>query len=276
MSFNNLAGFPAFGPRVDATITYNPVSYIPESPIVLPSSLPATAQVQLTMNTASLPIWSPVEPRIHLTDYTFAEKYIVYTIMGFYSGAAVSKNITVYYKSANPSTFSSAGVGTIGAGKYKTICTRYGLTSPALDDIQEYKLYTTDTDSLITFLWAYMVVCPYSPLKMGDVNNQSSAVNLEVDVSNASWIGAESVSAPSAGWDAWKFNMRSADTTALAIAATSNIRQSAYQCATSGYLLNAPNASSTAAVVWENDQTTDNKKHKQPYYPTRIAYTPIL
>lgn len=196
--------------------------------------------------------------------------------MGFYSGAAASKNITVYYKSANPSTFASAGTAAIGAGKYKTICTRYGLTSPALDDIQEYKLYTTDTDSLITFLWAYMVVCPYAVLRMGDTNNQSAVVNLEVDMSNSSWIGAESVSAPSAGWEAWKFNVRNVSGRAQGLAATANIRQSAYQCSTAGYLLNAPNASSTTAVVWESDQTTDNKKHKQPYYPTRIAYTPIL
>lgn len=276
MSNNCLAGFPAFGPRVDTSITYHPVEYIPESPIVLPSALPDTAQVQFTINAASLPTWNPVYPILHGTDNTFSNKYAVYTIMGFHNSGAASATIYPYYKSANPSTFSSAGGGPIGAGKYKTICTRYSITALALNDVHEFKLYTGAT-STVELLWAYVVVVPNYLLKMGDTTVQNRVIDLEIDISQASWIGATNVQTPSSGWDTFFFLMRDALGNATDSGCTANLRTSAYQGPkTIPSVMRAPNASTNANVVWASDRSTDDKYHRQPYYPTRVAYTPIL
>lgn len=276
MSNNCLAGFPAFGPRVDTKITYNPVEYIPESPIALPASLPDTAQVQFTVNAASLPTWNPMYPILHNTDYDFKDKYAVYTIMGFHNSGAASATIYNYYKSANPSTFASGGSGTIGAGRYKTVCMRSSITALALNDVHEAKLYTGAT-STVELLWAYMVVVPNYVLKIGDATVQNRVADLEIDISQASWIGAASVQTPASGWHTFMFLMRNAFGGGNDSACSANVRTSAYQGSkTILSVMRAPNATTSSDVIWGSDQLTDNRRHMQPYYPTRIAYTPIL
>ena len=59
----NCTGAPLFKGRVDVTITY-PDPYEPpllDPPEALPTSEPATAQIEITITSAMLPTWSPFE-----------------------------------------------------------------------------------------------------------------------------------------------------------------------------------------------------------------------
>jgi len=262
---------------VDTKITYNPVEYIPESPIALPASLPDTAQVQFTVNAASLPTWNPMYPILHNTDYDFKNKYAVYTIMGFHNSGTASATIYNYYKYANPSTFANGGSGTIGAGRYKTVCMRSSIIELALNDVHEAKLYT-EPNSTVELLWAYMVVVPNYVLKIGDATVQNRVADLEIDISQASWIGAASVQTPTSGWHTFMFLMRNAYGYGIVSeSSATNVRTSAYQGSKSVLsVMCAPSATTSPGVIWSSDLLTDNRSHRQPYYPTRVAYTPIL
>lgn len=276
MSNNQLAGFPAFGARVDTRITYHPVEYVPDPALVLPSSEPGTAQVQFTVNEASLPTWDPVYPNLATDDFTFDTKYVVCTIVGFYNAGASSYTINGKYKSAKPSTFTATAAGSIGAGKYKMITIMDTMSSLALNDVHEMKFYTNDTggDANVKLLWAYMVVIPYYLVRTITTPVQSRVADLAIDMSNASWVGAASIQVPTTNYASYRVVTRNADGSATAFEVAASVVFPAYSSPTStAYMARRP---TTDPSPWSNDQTTDNKRHKQPYYPTRIAYTPIL
>lgn len=273
MSNNCLAGFPAFGPRVETKITYNPVEYIPESPIALPASLPDTAQVQFTVNAASLPQFSPVFLPPGKEGDNFFTLYKVYTILGFYNSNAASKTVTVYYKSANPATFTYLTGGSIGAGKYKSALIDKSITVLAPGDLHEVKCYTSSTTNDVYLLWAYMVIAPHFICKLYGTNYQMCIKDLAVDVSMASWIGAGQVWAPPAGYAGPYLLIRRPDGTGHTFEFTANLKVGAMQSPNSEYLLRLPVLSTSG---WGYDRATDDKAHVQQRYPTRIAYTPIL
>ena len=272
MSNNQLAGFPAFGPRVDTSITYNPVSYIPESPIELPTSEPAVAQVQLTVNAASLPTFSPCYPSLLTSEVAFKDRYKVFTVAYFQNLSASSVNIIAKFKSSETPTFTSiTGESSLGATYYDAVTFVGSVTELQLNTIHEVKFYTSYED--VYLIWAYMVVVPDQLIHCGAT---AGLKDLLVTVSNASWVGSAVVSTATANFG-WGLNLRGGGGGATVYPnVNGNVSSPAFSGNTSyAWLLTAPSLNTTRTTLWKQS-TTANTNHFQPYYPTRIAYTPIL
>ena len=285
---NQLAGFPAFGNRIDSPIVYNPriVTYDPA--IALPTSEPAdnAAQMQITIAVGDL----PVHQIPFASDASVGGSHNIWTILGFKNTGAGAANISVKAKTASAPTFyilSSTG-NTIGAGKYKTCFYSMVQSGWGIGSVHEAKIWSSAEG--VEFRWAAMII---TPRRLGSGLLGAALLNLEIAFSNASIIGASSCT-----------NIHSSSV----VAPRMFIRRSqvgttsggGFEYDTFGYLafLSLPCypmptdndkydyeflvGTKTLAdhggvsANWAVDTSSESKYHLQPVYPTRVAFTPIL
>jgi hypothetical protein len=111
----NCTGAPLFKGRVDVTITY-PDPYEPpllDPAEALPTSEPTTAQIEITITSAMLPVWSPFE----LEHIKTAVLYV--------SGKNTNTStVSVYYRLLKNGVSVATGSGGVGAGNFygATLC----------------------------------------------------------------------------------------------------------------------------------------------------------
>ena len=280
---NQLAGFPAFGNRIDTNIVYHPKAYLPETPVAIPNSEPTNGagQVQFTFATGDLPTTEPV-----LLPYASGapniEKYVVYTIMGFYNNSGSSATISLKHK-ANSTTYSGSGSMAVANARYNTAIISLTLDSWNIGDTHEVKIWCNQAAG-VELRWAYMVI---APLRLCSGLPGLSVANLEIDISGASWIGAAAVQnvANYANWQIALMGTAATYGNYVSISPPNDYAratvwriplstgQSQYQYLMGCKTLAAQGASSPLAG---GDAATETKKHGQPFYPTRVAFTPIL
>ena len=255
MSNNNLAGFPMLGPRVDTAITYHPLIVTLETPIELPVTEPETAQVQYTVATAELPTASPYPlPAAVGEALGLTYQYFIYAYVQNASGA--TRTVYAKSKTANTPTWSSASSASVTNAYFASFMTR-GLTTVAIGDTQEIKLYASGAGvSLIKYM-----VCAY-PNYLGTALIGKPLLDVAVDLSTASVFSAGITSTGDYRYQTVSWAALSG-TTSMSLA--SWLPNTVYGI---GYLAAPSNAWITTA--------SDNLRHYQPAYPTRIAYTPIL
>lgn len=285
MSNNNLAGFPAFRPRVDSTIIYHPREIVFDPAIELPTSAPATPQLEMTVAASDLPTIAPYDVPFDASD-TMAMRYTVYTIASFQNTGAGSATITAQWRSTGTTYNAITAIpttGAVAAGKYKTITFSKTLTSWSLGDTFQNKFYASAAG--VNLLKAYVVILPR---KIGSGLSAVRLIDLDISVSGTSLIGAAACTniSNSTNMQVMMPHYTPSSGQASLMAGISNTRNIIPAHTTPLY-----SVSGTYAFIcgvksmadhsydygyWSADSATENLYHLQPFYPTRIAYTPIL
>ena len=107
----NCTGAPLFKGRVDVTITYpDPDETLLETPVALPTSEPAEAQISYTLASGHMPVWSPYElPHI--------------LVANAYAGGqnTAGSATTLYYRVRHNGTDIATGSGSVSAGNFWTL-----------------------------------------------------------------------------------------------------------------------------------------------------------
>jgi hypothetical protein len=257
MSNNQLAGFPAYGARVDSIVVYNPAQTTLETPVELPTSEPATAQVQITTAVGQLPTFSPY--LVPWDSAVFNSEYYTSVLIAIVKNNTASTR-TIYrrYKIDNTPTWAIAAPFTALAGRYVGISVP-GLSTWSIGDAQELMLYANNAGCNL-LAYGLLII----PNAVGKGLPAAGVAELVVETDTASLF---------AGWGT---------TTASALYAT--LQSANGSTIISGgtvkteRLALAPDSSSgilTTIMTAQSAQATSLTYHS-PVYPTRIAYTPIL
>lgn len=258
MSNNQLAGFPAFGPRVDTTITYNPRIVTLETPTDLPTTEPATAQVQFVLAGTDLPACSPY-PIPWADSVAITSRYMCHMFAYVKNESGGTATIYAKYKTANTPTWSTA-VSVSATNNYYYSIGSVGLTTWAIGDTQEIKLYASAAG---VKLIKYALIIYPNRAGQGCLDRLH---DLKLSFENASLIGGTALVYDAAA----NYTLLSALFTNLASA----VKERSFGC----WLTDSANGifvSGTSSRAWRAS-TTDVFNHGAFYYPTRIAYTPIL
>lgn len=256
MSNNCLAGFPAFGPRVETNITYHPKELLFDPAQDIPTSEPETAQVQFTIEQGDLPTFALYDIPFKVGEL-FYNKYACYLWISVQNPTAGSIGVTCKYKKANTPSWTTSG-SSIPAGNYGCD-TVVGLTLPALGDVQEVKVYANVAGAKL--LKAYMFIMPNY---LGSGLMGMSVADVEVDLIATSPIGGLAVTNSVSYW-------RQKISSNTSLSGDANIRVAVGELwSTWGFGI-APSPTD----IWYKS-ATESLRHWCPYYPTRIAYTPIL
>ena len=129
----NCTGAPLYKGRVDVTITY-PDPYEPpllDPAEALPTSEPATAQIEITITQAMLPVWSP---------YELPHQKAALLYAGGKNTAGASRSI--YYRVLKNGTSVATGSGSVSAGNQYG-WSHYRFPDVAVDDVLACKLWAS-------------------------------------------------------------------------------------------------------------------------------------
>lgn len=257
MSNNQLAGFPMLGPRVDTAIAYNPKSTTLETPLeIVASSYPETAQVQITVAAGDYPTFST---------YPLDAYYKCSLIVCVQNSSGAARTVTAKYKTANTPTWSSNITSASIANGYNPSVELAGLTTFAAGDVQEVMLYASGSGVYITDYHLIIYCDLFNRTSPGfkPMMDFSAVIEGTSLVSGKTAIQANQLTMyPPDGKGGW-----------TAIAYTpGTISYQAY-CAA---IVSSGKGMSVAGAknAWTTPYT--GNRIYQPYYPTRIAYTPIL
>lgn len=285
MSNNCLAGFPAFGPRVDTNITYHPKEIVFDPALELPTSAPETPQIQIPVSEGDLPSFSPF-----LIPYMAAaggqDIYVPLLICSFYNSGASAATIYMQYNSSGTS-YIQAGTGSIGAGKYKASTSTRTLTSWNVGSTLQFRCYASAAG--VQLLRAYLVLIPRRI--GGGLPAAANLYNVEIQTAAASLIGAASCTSmhnsslmmvnimyrcPNLGGGATFSGLSLQPGSYLNKIGAMTIPGT--EDPNTRYFCGSKNMADQggAILLWSSDSATENLYHLQPHYITRIAYTPIL
>ena len=104
----NCTGAPLFKGRVDVTITYpDPDETLLETPVALPTSEPAEAQISYTLGSQHMPVWSPFELE--------HKKLAILYAAGRNTGGSAA---TVYFRVLKNGVNVATGSQSVGAGYF--------------------------------------------------------------------------------------------------------------------------------------------------------------
>lgn len=255
MSNNNLAGFPSFGPRVDTKITYNPTQHNFDPAVQIPIGNPASGLYTFTITAEMLPETDPYGLSV--------KEYDVYVFARVKNVGASSAYVVSAYR-MNGAAVNTGPVinSSVGADRYCSFCDLYNAAGGInIGDTIEIVTYSTTAGATVNIEWAAIVIVPVSPcLNMGAVKD------LDIAISSASWFNG-TANVPTTGRMQLSFHVGSlmAHTTAI----SSDIDLDVYYFKPTGPSLVPQDPATSIASTTQN-------QHIQPYYPTRIAYTPIL
>lgn len=256
MSNNCLAGFPAFGPRVDTNITYYPRITEFDPVVELPTSEPATAQVQFTIAEADLPTFSPY-PIPWLDSTTLRHKCLVYAYV--HNGSGGTATVYAKRKTANTPAWSSA-TSVSATNGYWYCYAGPGINTFAVGDTQEVKLYASAAG--VKLIKAFMVVVHV----LVGTGLPTKLANLEIDFATDSLFGGTGlVYGTTQCYTLHNPIFDGKTSTAVAI------NQALWPLHSINGILTVGSVGPTWQV-----STTDVMKHESVVRPTRIAYTPIL
>lgn len=261
MSNNQLAGFPAFGSRVDSTITYHPKTIIFDPILDLPTGgFPGTPQIEFEITIADLP---SINGAPYIADGAFGSNYLIYVFVGISNSYGSTNYIYLSSKYINPSTWNDSSFQGIATGYYGTLLTTACLQSPSIGSTQQYRLYSYYSGAKLE--WAKMVIVPTYLLKQ-----YRGVKDLTIETSVASIIGGTVQSTDDSIY-IYGYN-GAADFYHLQTASTLSMQ---YWNPSSLYGVVATTRYPYQSIVFSTS-AINNKPHRQFRYPTRIAYTPIL
>lgn len=260
MSNNCLAGFPAFGPRVDTSITYHPTQTILETPLDLPTSEPGTAQVQIAIAAGHLPTFSPYQ--IPWSDgLAETSKYGITLVAICKNESGASRTIYAKSKTANTPTWSSAS-SQITNNNYYAGFSSAGISAWSIGDTEEIKLYASDVGCKLI---GYGMII--TPTLIGSGIGKS-LVALEIDSASAGFFS---------GWDGYLQDTNKNLMLQFAFASTTYAITSGVKSTQ----LKAHEPNSVLGILTTGGISNGFRVNTTPaygfkVYPTRIAYTPIL
>lgn len=257
---NSLAGFPSMGRRIDTQVVYHPrvITYNPA--VAIGTDYPGTPQVEIEIQAGDLPTYANGSLP-HDSGAAFNEKYTVFVIIGL-TGGGSTRDITIQsLTNATPTWTTVVSLKTLSAGYYGTCITTRGLTGEDVGSTRKYQIKASGAGCTLT--WTAIIVVPTCLLK-GEVAGLS---DLQIELSADSLIpGGYVASTTSAGW-----SLRSAAASAEVASLTSSISLAGWV----PNLLYGIGLSAVQAGEWRQS-STQTRPHWQFYYPTRVAYTPIL
>lgn len=131
----NCTGAPTYQGRVDVTITY-PDPYEPpllDPAEALPTSEPATAQIEITITSAMLPVWSPFELEHSLTAFLYAG--------GAYDKSNGNMNIYCRVLKNGQSLYTGSSSVSAAYSTWTLSVVHDALVGIAVDDIVQLKLW---------------------------------------------------------------------------------------------------------------------------------------
>lgn len=138
----NCTGAPTYRGRVDVTITYpDPDETLLETPVALPTSEPAEAQISYTLASGHMPVWSPYE----------LEHVKVATLCASGRNSSSSTK-SVYYRLLRNGVSTNTGSSGIAAGCYYTF-TAVCFLDIAAGDVLSCKLWTENGTYDYTATW---------------------------------------------------------------------------------------------------------------------------
>lgn len=130
----NCTGAPLFKGRVDVSITYpDPNETLLDTQQALPTSEPATPQVEIEITSAMLPVWSP---------YELGHKNLAILFDGGWNAGSVTR--TTYYRLLKNGVSVATGSYNVLAGDYYTHEHRQ-FPSVELGDVIACKLWASNT-----------------------------------------------------------------------------------------------------------------------------------
>lgn len=251
MSNNQLAGFPAFGPRVDTAITHNIKAVILDPEVELPTSAPASPQAQATITENDVPtmkyIWTT-------PGLTIPQRHVVAVFAYFRNDGASQATVYVATKTG-ASTYSNYRPWYVPAGQYY-MYTRSGVA--VSNNVQDIKAYANQAG--VKLLSVHYL---YSP-DFSSISYPKGINNLAIDLGTASLLSGT--------------NNDAAQTYYLLGYIGGYTHQQA-SISRSVYLTNGTHGLGFMYLYnaeYYNTSATDTKPHPRIFYPTRIAYTPIL
>lgn len=253
MSNNQLAGFPAFGPRVDSEIIYNPRIITFDPAIDVPVS-PDYAYVEITIGSGDLPTFSPYTPP-HASS-VFNDMYNCYLLGVVQNVTATTTSLYGSYLLSGETYSASDSVSLVGYkyGHYYAP----GLTEVSLGATQKLRFYATAADKL-KIIAAYMMIYPKNICS----GLTSGVADLQITLSTGSMIGGAAPANEAFSFGSGPCAVTTSTSISMKGAEIYNADTRGF-----GYVVRPSHnglSSSNAAPYYNS-----------PVYPTRIAYTPIL
>jgi hypothetical protein len=147
----NCTGAPLFKGRVDVSISYpDPDETLLETPVALPTSEPAEAQISYTLASGHMPVWSPYELEHVKTAFMY--------VGGINTTGAT---VTVYYRVLKNGVSIATGSGSVATGNYYT-WSHYRFLDVVAGDMLSCKLWASSAD----VKWDYKAVLVW-PTRIG-------------------------------------------------------------------------------------------------------------
>ena len=244
MSNNCLAGFPAFGPRVDTKITYHTREIVLDPAFELPTSDPVSGNFQITVGANDLPSFSPyVPPPISDPNALFSDCYVTMVVIKVHNSTGASIKINERHATSDtPDWTSLVQSKNVAAGSDVSY-----VYAAAGHQYPQMRLWAAAAG--LTLVSAHLVILPrYIGKGLAGVKD------LVIELSEVSLTGYTVAS--TWGWSQ-KVNDGAKTSTAVSYVAAQADAAMGF-----GYPV--------MSFAWGTIASA------QPRYPTRIAYTPIL
>ncbi len=244
MSNNCLAGFPAYGPRVDTSITYHPREIVLDPAFELPTSDPVSGNFQITVGANDLPAFSSyVPPPISDPNALFSDCYVTMVVIKVHNSTGASIRINERHATSDTPDWTSVQYTSVAAGADLTF-----VYAVAGHRYPQMRLWAGAAG--LTLVSAHLVILPrYIGKGLVGVKD------LVIDLSEASLTGYTINST----WG-WYQKVNDGAKTSTAVS----------------YVAAQADAAMGFGYPVISSAFCSGNVSAQPRYPTRVAYTPIL